>query len=418
MSLKILILGINFQPELIGIGKYTGEMVNWLAGNGYQCTVVTAFPYYPYWEIQAPYHGRIYKKELLQDGNIRIYRCPLYVPARPTGVKRVLQDASFSLSSFLIIVYLLFKPKHDYIFCPAPPFQLGLLAIFYRFFKGGTLIYHVQDLQVDAAKELGLIKSPWFIQKLFNLERFIINKADVLSTISTGMIRKINKKTAKKVQFLSNWVDIEQFSPHDNFEAIRKEWGYSATDKIILYSGSIGEKQGFENLVTVAEKLQENSSVKFLISGSGPYKENLRRDVQSANLTNVKFYPLQPLDKLNEFLNIADVHLVIQKSGAADLVMPSKLTTILAVGGLAVVTAEPGSSLYESVQEFNMGIICEPDNPAALLKSIEWAISGDHKDVRSNARKYAETYLSQNEVISQFMSNLITQDSNGKSVNI
>ena len=29
--MKILVYGINYSPELTGIGKYTGEMVEWLA---------------------------------------------------------------------------------------------------------------------------------------------------------------------------------------------------------------------------------------------------------------------------------------------------------------------------------------------------------------------------------------------------
>jgi colanic acid biosynthesis glycosyl transferase WcaI len=32
--MKILLYGINFAPELTGIGKYTGEMAAWLASLG------------------------------------------------------------------------------------------------------------------------------------------------------------------------------------------------------------------------------------------------------------------------------------------------------------------------------------------------------------------------------------------------
>ena len=45
--MKILIYGINFSPELTGIGKYTGEMASWLAAKGHDVRVVTAPPYYP-----------------------------------------------------------------------------------------------------------------------------------------------------------------------------------------------------------------------------------------------------------------------------------------------------------------------------------------------------------------------------------
>ncbi len=49
--MKILVYGINYWPELTGIGKYTGEMVEWLAAQGHEVRVITAPPYYPQWQV-------------------------------------------------------------------------------------------------------------------------------------------------------------------------------------------------------------------------------------------------------------------------------------------------------------------------------------------------------------------------------
>lgn len=54
----------------------------------------------------------------------------------------------------------------------------------------------------------------------------------------------------------------------------------------------------------------------------------------------MQFFPLQSYDALPALLKMGDCHLVVQKRGAADAVLPSKLTNILAVGGNAVITAE------------------------------------------------------------------------------
>ena len=53
--MKIIIYSINYFPELIGIGKYNGEMAEWLADNGHEVCVVTAPPYYPDWEVKDGY---------------------------------------------------------------------------------------------------------------------------------------------------------------------------------------------------------------------------------------------------------------------------------------------------------------------------------------------------------------------------
>ena len=42
--MKILVYGINYEPELTGIGKYSGEMSRWFADNNNEVTVVTALP--------------------------------------------------------------------------------------------------------------------------------------------------------------------------------------------------------------------------------------------------------------------------------------------------------------------------------------------------------------------------------------
>ncbi|MDF1594220.1 MAG: glycosyltransferase [Desulfobacterales bacterium] len=86
--MRILIVGINFAPELVGIGKYTAEMVDWLAGQGHDVRVVTAPPYYPKWQVWDGYSGRHYKLE--NNNGVRVYRCPLWVPEMVSGLKRIL----------------------------------------------------------------------------------------------------------------------------------------------------------------------------------------------------------------------------------------------------------------------------------------------------------------------------------------
>ena len=61
--MRILIHGINFSPELTGIGKYTGEMAVWLAVQGHEVRVVTAPPYYPQWRVAEGYANGWHREE-------------------------------------------------------------------------------------------------------------------------------------------------------------------------------------------------------------------------------------------------------------------------------------------------------------------------------------------------------------------
>ena len=403
--MKILVLGINCFPELTGIGKYSGEMVNWFAENNHSTTIVTSFPYYPHWKVQAPYSGKFYAREVYHNGRLKVYRCPMYIPENPSGLKRLMHEASFFLSAFFVVARLLFGRKYDVVMAIAPPFHLGFLALFYRFFRGGKIVYHIQDLQVDAAKELKMLPD-WMFSVLFGMEKFLMRKVDYVSTISDGMIRRVKAKVARDIVFFPNWVDTTNFYPLENRDDLKKEWGFQTSDKIVLYSGSIGEKQGLDVLIRMGDQLKHITEFKIVICGTGPFKTKLMAMASEAKLNNVYFLPLQSNEVFNRFLNMADVHLVLQKGDASDLVMPSKLTTILAIGGLSLVTAKPDTTLYNVLNEHEMGVVIMPENELLLKEAIIECCSNDFSAQRKNARAYAEQYLNKENILKKVLTDI------------
>jgi colanic acid biosynthesis glycosyl transferase WcaI len=405
-SKSILMLGINFSPELTGIGKYSGEMINWMADNGNKCTVVTTFPYYPTWSVQKPYSGKFYKREVSKHGKLEVYRCPIYVPAKPSGGKRVLHDATFFLSSFFVIFMLLFRKRHDYIICMAPPFHIGFLGLFYRFFKGGELVYHIHDMQIEAARDFEIIKSDTVFRLLFWLERFILRHTNHLSTISVGMVQKVKAKISRDILLFPNWVDTELFAPLQNRAVLKQDWGFKPEDKLVCYSGSIGEKQGLESLIKIAKETEKETHIKYLICGNGPYRQRLMEMAAEQGLVNMSFMDLQPLDTFNSFLNMTDVHLVLQKKGANDLMMPSKLTTIWSAGGLALVTAQPGTTLHTAINKHNMAVVIDCEDDELLAQAIIKCCSNNYIVEKRNARVYALNYLSRENILKKFMTDL------------
>ncbi|MDB5019796.1 MAG: glycosyl transferase, group 1 family protein [Pedobacter sp.] len=413
MQKRVLLIGGNFYPEPIGIGKYNGEMMHWLAQNGYDCTVITSFPYYPQWKVQQPYTKRSfwYKREVkyykpYYDKHINIYRCPLYVPNIPTGSKRILNGVTFFLTSLLVIIKLLFESKYDYIITVVPSFETGLLAILYKSIRGGKFLYHIQDLQIDAARDLKIIRSKWLIQFLFRIEKFILKKADVVSSVSTGMMEKVKVKCNKNIEFFPNWVDSDVIYPIEDKTALKSQFSFSPSDKIILYSGAIGEKQGLENILYAAESFRDKKHIKFIICGAGPYLKQLELLKQNLNLQNVVFMPTQPIECLNDFLNMADLHLIIQKADASDLVMPSKLTNILAVGGIPIITARPNTSLYELVTKADLGLLAVPEDVNSLVSVIGKAIEDEYVGISVKSLEYARTHFSLNNIITNYSQHL------------
>ena len=409
MKKSILIIGINYFPEITGIGKYTAEMAEYLSSQkNFEVTVITGNPYYPQWRIYDGYKNNI-KKEIVNG--ITVYRSPVYIPSRPRTMRRLLQDALFFTCSFLIISYLMIsRKKYDYIFTPVPPFLIGFLGIYYRFFFRKTkLIYHIQDLQIDAASNLGMIRNNGLINLLFKFEAFILTNVDFVSTISDGMLAKIESKTTKKLNTLlfPNWINNNEIFPTTS-DSIIKKYSWLKNKKMILYSGAIGEKQGLEVLVDTANYFKDNDEYCFVISGEGPYKEKLSLYSQDYGLSNVYFLNLLPTNEFNEMLNAAFFHIIIQKESGNDLFLPSKLTNILGVGGCAIVSATNTTSLYKIVNDHQCGFIIPSSTLEYLSSSIKKLTSDTdlYNEIKLNAKNYAVNHLYKANVIDNFLNRI------------
>jgi colanic acid biosynthesis glycosyl transferase WcaI len=223
------------------------------------------------------------------------------------------------------------------------------------------------------------------------------------------MVEKVSDKKGLKVpcQLFPNWVDEAFIKPLPPGTSLRADFDLSPQDKVILYAGSLGEKQGLELILEAANHFAAQPTVRFLIVGSGVGKTRLETMVQAAGLTNVSFHPLQPYEKLSALLATADVHLVLQKRSASDLVLPSKLTSILAAGGCALVSAMPGTTLYEVINQHQMGLLIEPESAAALISGLHQALEEDTTQYRQHARAYAQRYLSKETILRQFERELL-----------
>jgi colanic acid biosynthesis glycosyl transferase WcaI len=338
---------------------------------------------------------------------ITIYRCPHYVPSKPTGKSRAFLDLSFFSSVSFKLIRLTGK-KFDYIINVTPPLSLGLLAALYKKVCGAKFLYHIQDMQVDVANDLKMISSMRFLSLLFKIEKYILREADKVSSISPDMVERVKSKSGKPAYLFPNWANTKLFFPLPDKKSLKVAFGFNPDIPVVLYSGSIGEKQGLEAVIEMADNFkQKNITLQFIICGSGPYKNILEKLAVERQLDNLSFLPLQPPENLNEFLNMADVHLVMQKANVAHHVMPSKLTTILSVGGLAIITANAGSGLYKMVTDNNIGLVSPAENVPALSELIERALHNDYTNVRNNARKYAEELLAIDKIMTRYTEEVI-----------
>ena len=414
--MRILIHGINFFPEEAGVGKYTGEMADWLAAAGHEVRVVTAPPHFPQWRVPREYRAWKYSREerpardrfacisglpLSSPAKMKIFRCPIWVPRVPNGIKRLLHLASFGLSSWPAMLWQVpWRP--DVVLLVEPTLFCSLQALVAARLSGAKTWLHVQDFEVDAAFELGDFSSSRAKGWAHALERWLVRRFDRVSAISGRMVEGLVRKGADPSRCLlfPNWVDTSVVHPLRGPSPLRRELGIADHSIVALYSGSMGKKQGLDLLVDVARRLAHQPDLRFVFCGEGSYR---RTFVEMAkDLPNVSLLPFQPVERLNDLLNLADIHLLPQRADAADLVMPSKLTGMLASGRPVVATAHPGTQLAAAVH--GRGLVIPPGDPDVFASAI-LQLAAD-KDLRlrlgQEAREYAVTHLNSAVILSRF----------------
>lgn len=393
------------------MGKYIGEMAEWLALRGHEIHVVTAPPHYPQYRIFNGYSAWRYtvRQEALRGGgpkSVEVHRCPVWVPQEPRGWRRIFHLASFACSSIPVMLrQSAWKP--DVVLVLEPTLFCAPAALAVARLSRSTSWLHVQDFEIDAAFQLKDFSSARLKRWVLAVEQNILLRFDRVSAISERMVERLHTKGVPipKTALFPNWVDTSIIFPLETPSPLRQELGISPSAVVALYAGSMGKKQGLELMTQVSDELSSRSDLQFVFCGEGSYRDTL------ASMTklhkNVIMLPLQPVERLNDLLNLADIHLLPQIADAADLVMPSRLTGMMASGRPTVATALSGTQLFRGVE--GRGLATTPGDPgsfvAALLRLAENPIL--RRQLGNRARKFAVDFLNRDQVLARFEQSLL-----------
>jgi len=406
--LKILIYSANFAPEPTGIGKYSGEMAAWLAAQGHDVRVVAAPPYYPAWKLETAYAWPPYRRERWQG--VDVWRAPLWVPRTPSGLKRVVHLLTFALSSLPVMLWQAFW-RPDVVMTVAPFFLCAPAGWLTARLSGARAWLHMQDFEVDVAFQMGLLKGKVLQSLVLGIERWMLRRFDVVSSISGRMLDRLRQKNVMegRMYFFPNWVDIAHIHPLVEPSDYREELGIETGTKVVLFSGTLGSKQGLMVIPDAARRLSHRKDVIFVVCGDGVMKPQL--EAATTGLANIRFLPLQPFERLGQLLALADIHLLPQSPEAADLVLPSKLSGMLASGRPVIATCREGTEIAHVVSQ--CGLVVPPEDGAGLADAIERLVDGNvaREVLGEKARRYAEENLARGVVLGRLLDQILATKS-------
>lgn len=394
--MRILLYSVNFAPEPTGIGKYSGEMAQWLVERGHSVHVVAAPPYYPLWKVDPGYSWPPYRREIWNG--VEIWRAPLWVPSKPGGLARVLHLLSFVITSFPLMLRQVFW-RPDLVITVAPAFLCAPAGLLTARLSGAQSWLHLQDFEVDLAFQMGLLKGKLLQRLILRMERWLLRRFDSVSSISSRMVELLLEKGVlmERTRYFPNWVDITHIQPMNANYEYRDELAITHDAIVVLFSGTLGGKQGLLVIPAVAKLLSGRRDIVFVVCGDGVEKPRL--EAASVGLDNIRFLPLQPFARLGELLCTADIHLLPQSPEAADLVLPSKLSGMLASGRAIISTCRPGTEIETVVSK--CGLVVPPDDDeafaAAVVKLADNAIL--RLELGRKARNFAETNFERDAIL-------------------
>lgn len=364
-SLKVVIVGINYAPEPTGIAPYTTGLARGLQNRGYDVTVLTGQPHYPYWRRLGG--ASEFRSDESLDG-VRVRRFRHVLPKRGANwLGRVAMELSFGLQ---IVTTRWGRP--DVVICVTPPLLATAAAVL-----RARLTWHrpavgvlVQDLYHRGISETNVTSGlpAWAIR---TIESIALRSSDGVSVIHSGFRSNIDRCLRVKrenTRVIRNWTHVGHASESAS-ASFREKRCWNGAEIVALHAGNMGYKQGLENVVAAAELAgRTGAKVRFVLLGDG----NQRAVLEQAALGVDGLEFLQPVEDA-EFpaaLGAADVLLVNERPGVGQMSVPSKLTSYFQSGKPVVAATDPAGFTAAELEASGAGVCVPAGEPEKLLAEV------------------------------------------------
>lgn len=365
--MKILIYSYNYHPEPIGIAPLMTELAEGLVNRGHQVRVITAMPNYPERQIYDDYKGKWYCTETING--VTIQRSIVWIRPKPNLLDRLLLDGTFVFNS---LPQALSGWRPDVVLATVPPLPVCISVTILAWLRQTPVVLNIQDIQHEAAWEVGLLKNKLLFNAFAKLEKFACRQANKISVIADGFTENLVNKGVPldKIALIPNWVNVNFIRPMPKATNPFRDRHQLQGKFVVLYSGNIALTQQLPTAIKAAANLRHIPDIVFVIAGETKAISRVGEYCEMFSADNVKLLPFQPREKLPEMLAAADVGLVVQKRNAIGFNMPSKIPVLLASGCPIAASVPLTGTAAKAVQKSGGGVVIPPENEEALADAI------------------------------------------------
>lgn len=309
------------------------------------------------------------REENCLDGKLIVHRFPLFAE----GKNAIIRAIRYVLAGIIQLYYGLKAKNVDCIFLASTPPIQGVIGALLKRWKKRPFIYNLQDIFPDSLVGTGLTKKGslfWRIGR--SIENFTYRNADKIIVISEEFKQNILEKGVpeEKIEVVYNWIDPQEVFPTNrSSNPLYQTLQIDPSRFSVVYAGNMGNAQNIEVILEAAEKLVREKDVQFLLFGTGGMKDKYEKLAQSKNLSNVYFFPLQPIEMVSYVYGLGDLCVVSCKPGMGGSAMPSKLLSILSAGQ-AVLSSFDQGELTNTLERYNCGICTKVGDSDSLADAI------------------------------------------------
>jgi colanic acid biosynthesis glycosyl transferase WcaI len=274
---------------------------------------------------------------------------------------------------FTGLALLRLASRGDVVVAKTDPPLLSLVAWPTARLKGAKLVNWLQDIFPEVAGAVGMgWARGWLGRLLASLRDRSLRAAHMNVVLGSRMQRYLISRGVEtsKLRVIPNWADgelIRAVKPEDN--QLRREWGLDGKF-VVGYSGNMGRVHEFETILRAARALSGDSGIVVLFIGDGAQKKWLVHEVAQRALSNIRFLPYQPSERLAASLSVPDVHLISLRLEVEGFVVPSKFYGITASGRPAIFVGSSEGELAGIIREVQCGVVIEVGDDQGLAAAI------------------------------------------------
>jgi glycosyltransferase involved in cell wall biosynthesis len=237
--------------------------------------------------------------------------------------------------------------------------------------KRSLLVNWFQDVFPEIAARLGVMSDTGLAYRAISAARnFSLRFAGahvVLGEVMAQRIADLGVDRAK-IRVIGNWA-VGQGSLAARGASLREEWGLGERF-VVAYSGNLGRVHDVATMLEAAALLAKDPRILFLFIGSGAKQRELQEAVCERGLRNVMFKPYQPVERLEQSLAVADVHLVTLLPDLEGLVVPSKVYGALAAGRPVLFVGSARGEVARIIARAGCGFQVDPGDAVELARRM------------------------------------------------